>query len=100
MRSCATLNTPPKVSNLFDRGAFEKKGEKEYLHHCDIRHRWKAPLSPLAKILPSTTTIVNQNPNQNPEEKVTLRPRRAIPSFLPLRDLHLTKQFLSQCKVP
>ena len=77
----------PKVSNLFDKGALEKKGEKESLHHCDIRHRWKAPLSPLAKILPSKTTIVNQNP----EEKVTLRPRKVIPNFLPPRDLHLAK---------
>ena len=50
----------------------------------------------LTKIIPSKATVVNQNL----EAKVTLRPRNTIPNFLPPRDLHLTKKFLFQGKVP
>ena len=96
MPARAFPHTPPKVPNLFGKGALEKK-VRYSLFTIVVENTDGSPLeSLLAEIIPSKATIVNQNP----KEKVTLRPRKTIPNFLPPRDLHLTKKLLRQGKVP
>ena len=96
MLARAPPHTPPEMPNLFSKGALEKK-VRNSLFTIVVENIDGRPLEAvLTKIIPSKATIVNQNP----EEKVTLRPRKTIPNFLPPRDLHLTKKLLCQGKVP
>ena len=96
MPARASPHTPPEVPNLFGKGALEKK-VRYSLFTIVAENTDGRPLEAvLTKIIPSKAMVVNQNL----EEKVTLRPRKTIPNFLPPRDLHLTKKLLCQGKVP
>ena len=91
MPSRASPHTPLEMPNLFGKGALEKKVRYSLFTIVAENTNGRPLEAALTKIIPSKATVVNQNP----EEKVTLRPRKIILNFLPPRDLHLAKQLLS-----